>query len=85
MKRFAPDTVAGWIIVVLVSGLAVTQVATLAINVSARSQTSSVLAHFHLAERMADLVRLVMVTPPAQRLRPLVRTSTTPAPTCFRR
>ena len=67
MKRFVPDTVAGWIIVVLVSGLAVTQVVTLAINASARSQTSSVLAHFHLAERMADLVRLVLVTPPAQR------------------
>jgi signal transduction histidine kinase len=67
VKRFLPDTVAGWIIVVLVSGLAVTQAATLAINASARSQTSAVLAHFHLAERMADLVRLVLVTPPAQR------------------
>jgi signal transduction histidine kinase len=67
VKRFVPDTVAGWIVVVLVSGLAVAQVATLAINAGERSQTSSVLAHFHLAERMADLVRLVVVTPPAQR------------------
>ena len=67
MRRFVPDTVAGWIVVVLVSGLAVAQVATLAINAGERSQTSSVLAHFHLAERMADLVRLVVVTPPAQR------------------
>jgi signal transduction histidine kinase len=67
VKRFIPDSVAGWVIVVLVAGLAVTQVVTITINANTRSDMTAVLAHFRLADRMADLVRLVVVTPPAQR------------------
>lgn len=67
MRRFLPDSVAGWVIVVLVGGLAITQVVTIAINASTRSETIAVFAHFRLADRMADLVRLVVATPPARR------------------
>ena len=59
MKRFLPDSIAGWVIVVLISGLAVSQVVTLAIHYNTRSRAEAVLEHFRLAERIADVVRLI--------------------------
>jgi signal transduction histidine kinase len=67
VRRFLPDSIAGWVIVVLISGLAVSQVVTLAINHSTRSRAATVLEHFRLAERIADVVRLVGDAPEAQR------------------
>jgi signal transduction histidine kinase len=67
MKRFLPDSIAGWVIVVLIASLAVSQVVTLAIHDSMRSRTATVLGHFGLAERIADVVRLVAAAPPDQR------------------
>jgi signal transduction histidine kinase len=67
VKRFLPDSIAGWVIVVLIGGLVVSQVVTLAVNYNTRSRTATVLGHFRLAERIADVVRLVGHTMPAQR------------------
>jgi len=67
MRRFLPDSIAGWVIVVLIASLAVSQVVTLAINDSMRSRTATVLGHFGLAERIADVVRLVGAVPAEQR------------------
>lgn len=71
MKRRLPDTLAGWVIVVLVAGLATSQVATLIVNYRSRNSTATVLEHFKLAERLADIVRLVEGAPPAGRSRML--------------
>jgi signal transduction histidine kinase len=67
MKRLLPDSIAGWVIVVLIAGLAASQVVTLAINYNTRSSTATVLEHFGLAERIADVVRLAAATPAGQR------------------
>ena len=67
MKRFLPDSIAGWVIVVLISGLAVSQVVTLAIHYNTRSRAEAVLEHFRLAERIADAVRLIETADEAQR------------------
>jgi len=67
MKRFLPDSIAGWVIVVLISGLAVSQVVTLAIHYNTRSRAEAVLEHFRLAERIADVVRLIETADEAQR------------------
>lgn len=67
MRRFVPDSMAGWVIVVLIAGLAASQVVTLAVNYNTRSRTSTVLEHFGLAERIADVARLVAATPLEQR------------------
>ena len=67
MRRFLPDSIAGWVIVVLIGGLAASQVVTLAINYNIRSKTATVLEHFGLAERIADVVRLTAATPAEQR------------------
>ncbi len=71
MKRLLPDTFAGWVIVVLIGGLALSQCVTLAVNYRTRTGTATVLEHFRLAERVADVVRLVGNSPPGQRQRML--------------
>lgn len=71
MKRLLPDTLAGWVLVVLIGGLALSQMATLAANYRTRTSTATVLEHFRLAERIADIVRLVGSSPPEQRQRML--------------
>ena len=71
MRRRLPDTLAGWVIVVLVAGLATSQVATLVVNYRSRNSTATVLEHFRLAERLADIVRLVEGAAPADRSRML--------------
>ena len=71
MRRLLPDTFAGWVIVVLIGGLALAQCVTLAVNYRTRTSTATVLEHFRLAERVADVVRLVGSSPPEQRQRML--------------
>jgi signal transduction histidine kinase len=67
VRRLLPDTLAGWVIVVLISGLALSQIVTLAVNYRTRTSTATVLEHFRIAERVADVVRLVGSAPPEQR------------------
>jgi signal transduction histidine kinase len=71
VKRLVPDTLAGWVIVVLIGGLALSQSVTLAVNYRTRTSTATVLEHFRIAERVADVVRLVGSSPPEQRQRML--------------
>jgi len=71
VRRLLPDTFAGWVIVLLIGGLALSQAVTLAINYRSRTSTATVLEHFRLAERVADVVRLVGGSPPEQRQRML--------------
>ncbi len=71
MRRLLPDTFAGWVIVLLIGGLALSQAVTLAINYRTRTSTATVLEHFRIAERVADVVRLVGGSPPEQRQRML--------------
>ena len=67
MKRLLPDTIAGWVIVVLISGLALSQLVTLAVTYRTRTSTATVLEHLRVADRMADIVRLVGTATPEQR------------------
>jgi signal transduction histidine kinase len=67
VRRLLPDTIAGWVIVVLITGLALSQLVTLAVNYRTRTSTATVLEHLRVADRMADIVRLVGAAPPEQR------------------
>jgi signal transduction histidine kinase len=71
VRRLLPDTFAGWVIVLLIGGLALAQAVTLAVNYRTRTSTATVLEHFRIAERVADVVRLVGGSPPEQRQRML--------------
>jgi hypothetical protein len=78
VKRLLPDTIAGWVIVVLISGLALSQLVTVAVTYRTRTSAASVLDHLRIAERMADVVRLVGSAPAEQRPKMLASlTSTT--------
>lgn len=67
MKRFLPDSIIGWTIVVLLAVLSVSQLVTLSLVHGMRSDTVEVVDHLHLAERIADLVYLMDATPATQR------------------
>ncbi|MET0986111.1 MAG: ATP-binding protein [Steroidobacteraceae bacterium] len=67
MKRFLPDSIIGWTIVVLLAVLSVSQLVTLSLVHGMRSDTVEVVDHLHLAERIADIVRLMDATPATQR------------------
>ena len=67
MKRFLPDSIIGWTIVVLLAVLSVSQLVTLSLVHGMRSDTVDVVDHLHLAERIADIVRLMDATPLTQR------------------
>jgi signal transduction histidine kinase len=69
MTRLHPDSIVGWTIVVLVAALAITQVATISIISGMRSDTLEVVEHFHSAERIAGIVRIIDAVPPEQRNR----------------
>lgn len=67
MKRFLPDSIIGWTIVVLIAVLSVSQLVTLSLVHGMRSDTVEAVEHLHLAERIADIVRLMDATPAPQR------------------
>jgi signal transduction histidine kinase len=67
VTRLYPDSITGWTIVVLVAALSVTQVATIGIISGMRSDTLEVVEHFHSAERIAGIVRIMDAVPPEQR------------------
>lgn len=67
MKRLHLDSLIAWAIALLIAVLAVSQLTTLAIIAAMRSDSVAVVEHFQIAERIADMVRVVEATPPAQR------------------
>lgn len=64
MRRLHPDSIIGWTIVVLIAVLSVSQIVTIGIINSMRSDTLEVVEHFHFAERIADIVELIDAVPP---------------------
>ncbi len=73
MTRLHPDSIVGWALVVMVAALAVSQVATIGIIGAMRSDTLEVIEHFHSAERIAGIVRIIDAVPAEMRHRLLTR------------
>ncbi len=69
MTRLHPDSIVGWTLVVMVTALAMSQVATVGIISAMRSDTLEVVEHFHSAERIAGIVRIIDAVPPELRNR----------------
>jgi signal transduction histidine kinase len=67
MTRLYPDSLVGWTLVVLVAALSVAQAATIGIITGMRSDTLEAVEHFHSAERIAGIVRIIDAVPPGQR------------------
>jgi signal transduction histidine kinase len=67
LKRFLPDTLVGRTVLVLILGLALSQVAALALYSANRSEIARRIGGRQVAARVADVVRLIESTPNPQR------------------
>jgi len=67
MKRFLPETLPAWTIVVVIAGLLVSQVATLTIVARDRAASNEILELYRLNDRALSLVKLLAPLPSAQR------------------
>jgi len=78
MKRFLPQTLPSWILLILITGLVATQIATLSIVSRDRADNNNVLELFRLSERADTLVKLLHAVP-AENRRKLIANISTPA------
>lgn len=67
MRRLVPDTVAGRTFLVLVVGLVLSHIASIAFYATDRANSLDVIDGAHIAERMATLARLIEHAGPEQR------------------
>jgi hypothetical protein len=64
MRRLLPDSIAGWVILVIVGALLASQVLTAAIHYDSRREAQMILENVRIAERVVALTRLVGLIPP---------------------
>jgi signal transduction histidine kinase len=70
MKRFLPDSLAAWALLILIAGLIIIQISTLAVFLQDRVQNGRMMGFFHLAQRVSALSRTIANEPdPVQRRR----------------
>lgn len=67
MRRLLPDSVAGWVLLVLVAGLLASQTIAIIIYHDSRRDAQTILENVRIAERIIALTRLVSLVPPEQR------------------
>jgi signal transduction histidine kinase len=67
MKRFLPQSLPSWILLILIASLLTTQVATLSIVSRDRAENNNVLELFRLSERAYTLVKVLYAAPPSER------------------
>jgi signal transduction histidine kinase len=78
MRRLLPDSIAGWVILVIVGALLASQVLTAAIHYDSRREAQMILENVRIAERVVALTRLVGLIPPEQRPGIVARVSRPP-------
>lgn len=69
LQRFAPQTLPSWSLIIIIAGLASTQIATLTIVSRDRTANNQMLELFGLRERAYTLASLLGPEPPAERAR----------------
>lgn len=67
MRRLLPDSIAGWVIVVVITGLVASQVIAIAIHYDSRREAQTILEDVRIAERVVTLTRLISLIPSEQR------------------
>src|SRR3954454_2611237 len=67
MRRVVPKSLPAWILLILVAGLSVAQIATLAIAVTDFADTSRSFELFRLGERTMALTKVMQLSPPEAR------------------
>jgi signal transduction histidine kinase len=77
MRRFLPDSLAAWSLLIVIAGLAVTQIATVTAVLEDRAGAGRMMGFFHLAERVSSISRAIADQSPASR-RALARALSNP-------
>lgn len=67
MRRFLPQTLPAWILLILIAGLLITQVATFSIVARERAASNNLLELFRLSDRAFSLVKLMYTATPEER------------------
>jgi signal transduction histidine kinase len=67
MRRLLPDSIAGWVILVVITGLVASQLIAIAIHYDSRREAQTVLENVRIAERVVTLTRLIGLISPEQR------------------
>ena len=67
MRRLLPDSIAGWVILVVITGLVASQVIAIAIHYDSRREAQTILEDVRIAERVVTLTRLIGLILPEQR------------------
>ncbi len=67
MKRPFPQTLPAWVLLIVIAGLLVTQVATLSIIATERATSNNLLELFRLSDRAYSLVKLMYAASPENR------------------
>ncbi len=80
MKRFLPQSLPSWILLILIAGLLTTQVATLSIVSRDRTENNNMLELFRLSERAYTLAKVLYAAPPPERKRLASALSNTASP-----
>jgi signal transduction histidine kinase len=63
MRRFLPDSLAAWSLLILIAGLAIAEAATLTAIVENRAVSSRMTGFFHLSERVSSMSRAIAAEP----------------------
>ena len=67
MRRLLPDSIAGWVILVIITGLVASQVIAIAIHYDSRREAQTIIENVRIAERVITLTRLIGLITPEQR------------------
>lgn len=67
MKRLLPNSIAGWIILVVITGLVASQAFAIAIHYDSRREAQTILENVRIAERVVTLTRLISLISAEQR------------------
>jgi signal transduction histidine kinase len=67
MRRFLPQTLPAWVLLILIAGLVTTQVTTISIVTRERAASNNLLELFRLSDRAFSLVKLMYAVTPGER------------------
>ena len=67
MRRLLPDSLAAWALLILIGGLLIAEVSTLAVILQGRSESARMMGFFHVAERVSSLSRAIAAVAPSER------------------
>jgi len=73
MRRFLPDSLAAWSLIMLIVGLVVTQVTTLVVVAHGRGDVAQMMEFFRLAERVTSVTRAIATTDDTRQRQDLAR------------